>query len=420
MKNEYFWPPEARTKHLYIAGRSGYGKSTLMASLIMGDVETESRRAIAVIDPKGDLVNQLIHHIPEERVDDTIYLSPKSPIPIDFMSWTDKYDREMAVNDIVALFHRLDPGWGARMGALLKYAVLTLLHARRTSFLEIQRILVDEQWREEILKPITDPAIRQFWDVEYGNLPKDAKSPITVSRMADFILSESLRHILGAGTQLNIQEAIESNKILLVGLGGVGSITDSGMILGSLIVSKIQQAIFRREPIPIGERKPFCLYVDEFQNFRTTAFSTMLTQARGFNLSACLANQHPKQLLEAGILDDMKGCVSSYVFFQMDSDHARLMRSQIAPHEPESLEKLPVGHALYSMADGERAFVHTPGPLGHSDASYAETIRKRTMERYPCESPSEMGIIGKRSDDEPKPTGRPKKLSAHKSKTGSP
>lgn len=425
MKLEHFWSPKDRTKHLYIAGKGGYGKSTLMASLAMGDINTDSRRALAVIDPKGDLVKQLIHHIPKHRVNDTIYLSPKHPIPLDFMTWADPFDRELAVNDIVALFHRLDPSWGARMGALLKYAVLTLLHARRTSFLEIHRILSDENWRKEIIAPITDPIIRQFWTVEYGNLPKDAKSPITVSRMADFLLSESLRRFLGPGKQLNIQEAVESNKILLVDLGGVGSTTDSGVILGSMIVSKIQQAIFRRERILHDERKPFCLYVDEFHNFRTYAFNTMLTQARGFNLSACLVSQHPKQLQDVGILEDVRGCVSTYVFFRMDAEHARLMQSQIAPHEPEELAKLPVGHALFCPAEGTPIFVNTPKPLGYSHASYAEIIRKQTRERYPCSPLPEPEIMRQSNDREqskptsaePQPTGRPKGVPPNRGKT---
>jgi hypothetical protein len=498
---KHYWPPEARNRHLYMVGRSGCGKSTTMLSLALSDIN--AGRAVIVIDPKADLVAEppdthknkpsgLLYHIPTEHRDRCLFISPKHPVPLDFMSWREGPDGdfsevEFARDDIVAMFHRLDPNWGVRMGALLNYAVLTLLLLHRTDFMEIHKILVDKEWRASLMQEIRvsaaiPPKLRDdvfdFWENQYEKLPKDAKSPITVSRMADFLLSPSLLKFLAPGKQLNIQEVIENNKVLLVSLGAMGAVTGAGVILGSMLLSKIQQAVFRRHALPMSQRKPFALYVDEFQNFRTTAFNVMLSQARGFNLSACLANQHPKQIEE--FVDDIKGCVSSYLFFQMDAGHAAVFKSQIfvpvkddpyhsirntannqiaqlevdralcenakktsqnahtlddriktidihinnaknylklippVPVVPslQDFDQLPIGRAFYSAADGTRQFINTPTPPDFPSPELvqnAEYIRKRTVDKHPCNTASEWNnekYEPRTPSDDVNPTGQ--------------
>jgi hypothetical protein len=397
---KHYWPEEARTRHLYIAGRSGYGKSTTMFSLALNDIT--SGRAVIVIDPKGDLVagppdrdgnepGGLLYHIPTEHRDRCFFISPKTPVPMDFMSWREGSESEIefARDDIVNMFHRLDPNWGVRMGALLNYAVLTLLLLHRTDFMEIHKILVNNEWRDSLIQQIRasstiHPSLREtvltFWEKEFDKLPKDAKSPITFSRMADFLLSPSLLKFLGAGNQLNIQEIIENNKVLLVSLGAVGSVTSTAMILGSMLVSKIQQALFRREGTPKSHRRPFSLFVDEFQNFRSTAFSTILSQARAFNLSACLANQQPKQIAE--LLDDIKGCISTFLFFRMDADHAGIFRSEIlSGEEADPYQAIRTGienHIrnleLDKQTERERLSHLPPNDEGWRDSDWLRTI----------------------------------------------
>jgi hypothetical protein len=348
-----YWSPEARPKHLYIPGMPGSGKSTLMFWLALEDIYRGL--AVAVIDPKNDLVaapfhpesgepGGLIHHIPEHRKDDCIFISPKHPIPIDVMScdYDDPADIENTVNDLVSIFHRLDPSWGVQIGALLDYALYTLILSRSRNFLDINQILSDEVWRRNLLQQIPNTnhiadATLNFWRNDYPRMEKQASLRITVNRMSKFLLSPFIHAVLKpTPNALNIQEAIETNKILLVSLGVVKSETDTANIIGSMIVSKIQQALFKREATPKSLRKPFSLYVDEFQNVKSTAFIELLTKARGFNLSACLANQHPGQIKD--LWDDIVGCIHSYAIFKLDGTHAAKFSSKIHEHPPDTSE----------------------------------------------------------------------------------
>jgi hypothetical protein len=151
-----------------------------------------------------------------------------------------------------------------------------------------------------------------------------------------------------------------------------------------MIVSQIQQAVWRRAEIPFAERKPFYLYVDEFQDFRTSTFGKILSQARKFNLGLTLANQHPKQI--GDLIDDVRGCVSTFLTFRMDADHATALKSAIRPHEPQDLEKLPVFRAMYSACDGSVALVDIPKPPPEPADSRADEIKTRTMQQYACPS----------------------------------
>ena len=290
------------------------------------------------MDDDGGLPG-LIHYIPPHREKDCIFISPDHPIPIDVMSWQEGNFTELedAVNDLVAIFHRLDPSWGIQIGALLDYSLYTLLLSRSKNFLDINKILTDESWRKELLKKIPQDNYlaentRTFWERDYPKMEKGSQLRITVNRMSKFLLSPFIHATLKPSPHaLNIQEAIESNKILLVSLGVVKNETDSVNLVGSMIVSKIQQALFRRKQIPKSQRKPFALYVDEFHNVKSAAFTELLSKARGFNLSACLANQHPGQVKD--YWEDITGCVDSYVLFRMDPQHAQKFAGKI--HEPQ-------------------------------------------------------------------------------------
>src|ERR1017187_2704065 len=163
-----------------------------------------------------------------------------------------------------------------------------------------------------------------------------------------------------------------------------------------MIVSQIQQAIWGRAEIPFAERKPFYLYVDEFQDFRTSTFGKILSQARKFNLGLTRANQHPKQI--GDLIDDVRGCVSTFLTFRMDADHATNLRSAIRPHEPHDLEKLPVFRALYSACDGSVALVDIPKPPPEpANQSRADEIKTRTLQQYavpPCATRTSAENVG--------------------------
>lgn len=374
-------PDAARSRHVYVSGKPGYGKSTAMYWMAMRDIERN--RAVAVLDPNGDLAEQILANVPDHRVEDTIYLDGLSPIPLDFMGWRTDQEREVLSDDLIMMFRRLSEGeWGPRMDGIFRYTVYTILEARRT-FLDIYRILTSETARREILRSVRNPDLLDYWDTQFPASNREAVAPIA-SRMAKFLLTQPLATALGhPHPKLRVAEAIDANKVILVNLKKMGE--DAANFYGSMIVSQIQQAVWRRAEIPFAERKPFYLYVDEFQDFRTSTFGKILSQARKFNLGLTLANQHPKQI--GDLIDDVRGCVSTFLTFRMDADHAAALRSAIRPHEPQDLEKLPVFRAMYSACDGSVALVDIPKPPPDPANSRAGEIKTRTMQQYavpPC------------------------------------
>ena len=193
----------------------------------------------------------------------------------------------------------------------------------------------------------------------------------------------------GAGhhPRLRIRDILRDHSVLLADLNQIG---EAGQLLGSLIFSQIQQAAFRR---PKSNRPPIYLYIDEFQDMTTSGFnSKTLAQSRKFNLCLTLAHHHPHQIPD--LINDVKGCISSYLFFQMDADHARVFSSQIRPYKPEDIESLEKFTALYHPASGPTKIIPTPYPPPHTSdvckVSYAESIRKRTVEKYGCDTRTDV------------------------------
>ena len=323
-----------RTKHVYLSGKTRHGKSTLLHTLIYQDMR--NGEGLCVIDAKGDLIPSLLHWVPGYRKQDVILLDLDHPIPMDFMACRDQKERTTLVSDIIQIFKRLDEGWGVRMEALLRYVIHTLLAYGSPTFFDIYRILADEGFRKTIVKSPqvqSQEVLRNFWATQFDRLGKDASTPIIVSRMADFLLSPALTVILGTrNAELNIDQAMNDGKILLVNLHGT---TDEAMVYGSLLVSKIQQAIFRRAGKEKG--KPFMLYVDEFQNFKTSAFEKILSMAGGLNLGLTLANQYFDQLdpeTRGAILNN----VSTFFLFRMGTENAAQLKGELryfprTPHD---------------------------------------------------------------------------------------
>jgi len=320
-------PDSARNKHVYISGKTQQGKSTLIRTMVSQDID--SGNGVCVIDAKGDLIPQLLGAIPSHRKNDCILLDLKTPVPLDFMDYRDGNERTVLVSDIIQIFKRLDEGWGVRMEALLRYVLHTLLVNGNCSFIDIYRILADRQFRELIVKGKKVQAVeplRNFWNEQFDKLGKDASTPIIVSRMADFLLSPSLSTILDAhDATLNISDCMEQSKILLVNLQGA---TDEAMVFGSLLVSKIQQAAFRRASILKERRTPFYLYVDEFQNFRPSGFENILSMAGGLKLCLTLANQYFNQL-GTDLQDAIINNVSTYFLFRMGIDNASRLKGEL-------------------------------------------------------------------------------------------
>jgi hypothetical protein len=375
-------PYDVRNRHIYCIGKTQHGKSTLLYSIISQDIENGA--GVCVIDPKpsGDkpnLVETLLQHIPEHRKDDVIYFDAAHPIAIDVMSWETEEERQTLAADLMLTFMQFVAQKDSdRWPGILRYVIHTLLAAKDCTFLDINEFLVDESYRETVLLRVPQPHLLKYWRTAYKYFPKDAAVPI-LNRMATFVLVPPLRIMLGrAHNALKIEDVIRQRKILLINLAGAGK--ESGNFIGTLIVSRIQQAVFRQL------RTPFHLFADEFQNFQTSAFDTILSEAGGLGLRLTLANQYVEQL-DDRIRRSVFGNVSTFFVLNIGRDDSRHFKHVMPPDiSCETLATQAPFRALYSIAGQEPQFKAIPKPpLAPSAAQLkrAEAIKTRTLASYP-------------------------------------
>jgi hypothetical protein len=328
-----------RKRHVYLSGKTQFGKTTTMLAMALQDITNGD--GVCFIDAKGKDIPKLVNSIPDWRKKDCIYLDLKNPIPMDFMACENDDEVADLISDILEIFNRMEDGLGIRMDAIIRFTVLSL-HLIGGTFLDIYNVITDESYRSLIRthpKIKSNPVLSKFWGQQAEKLMKgESGVGIAISRMGRFVTSEAFQIILGTPrhavtTMLDIAKAIEDKKVILVRLKPR---SDEGMFYGSLIVSKIQQAIFRRED---SKRKhpPFMLYVDEFQQFKSSGFDDILSMGGGLGLCLTLANQYLTQLdtnIEAAII----GCVSTFFLFNQDPSNAGKLAGIL--REPQALSHI--------------------------------------------------------------------------------
>jgi hypothetical protein len=391
-------PDSIRDRHVYVVGKAGSGKSTLVLNMAVQDIA--HGHGVAVIDPHGDLIDDLLACIPEHRVEDVIYFDAaerEQPISLNVMSAGNEDEVGVLADDLLVTFKRLSDSWGERMEHILRNTIYTLLHAPNTTFLDIHRILQNETFRAQVLKHVRHPLLLDFWTYEYPELRKDAVQPI-LNRMSKFLLSPTLTGILGQReSRLNFTDVLQNNKIFLANLskGKIGE--DNARLVGSVLVSQIQMAVMRRASLPKEERAPFMLFVDEFQNFTTSAFEVILSEARKYQLCLTLAHQYISQLDEK-TRHAILGNVGTMILFAISGDDARRVKDQIGGFSPEDIANLdPKTHEAFcrpiTRAADTFKFKTLPPPE-RPTRSFVREIINQTKERY-------SGVAGSVRADEP-------------------
>src|SRR5205085_3883765 len=251
--------------------------------------------------PHGDLVQKLLEYIPEGRIKDTIYLNPTDeqyPIPLNILNAATQDNIGVLADDLIITFKRLSESWGERMDSVLRSVVYTLLRTPGATFFDIQRILRDRDYREAVTKDIDFAPLREFWEFDFPQMPKDASQPI-LHRMSKFALFPTLHAMLSQpSSPLNFDQIMQEKKILLVNLsqGELGE--DNSKLIGCLLVSQLQLAAMRRARLAKEQRQPFYLYIDEFQNFTSSAFEKILSEAGKYMLMLTVCHQYISQLDE--------------------------------------------------------------------------------------------------------------------------
>lgn len=337
-----YLPLSGRDRHLYMVGKSGSGKSTLLFNIARQDIERGE--GVCVIDPHGDLAEDLLHYIPENRIADTIYFNAaetKYPIGLNILNAQNEEEIGLLADDLLVTFRRLSDSWGERMENLLRFTIHTLLRMEDATFLDIQNILQDPTFRAEALKQIKEKSILAFWQFQFPQLAKDAGQPI-LNRMSKFALSTPLSLILSqAEATLNFYDVIQNKKVLLVNLakGKIGE--DNAKLLGSIIVSQLQLSIMRRANLAKELRAPYYLYVDEFQNFTTSAFQTILSEARKYQLCLTLAHQYISQL-DDQTKHAILGNVGTITVFPLGEKDASSLKYELGGFLPEHIAQLSI------------------------------------------------------------------------------
>jgi hypothetical protein len=385
-------PDTVRDRHTYVVGKSGTGKSTPLYNCICQDIAEGS--GVAVIDPHGDLVLDVLNFIPESRIEDTIYFNTADkefPIGLNIVNAQTEEEIGLLADDLLVTFKRLSETWGERLDTILRYTFHTLLRLEDATLLDIARLLQDERFRAKALKQITSPLIHEFWENQYDKYPRDAAQPV-LNRLAKFALSPILSGILGqADASLSFFDVIQNKKILLVNLskGLIGE--DSAQLLGSLIVSQLQMSIMRRAALPKEARDPYYLYVDEFQNFTTSAFEKILSEARKYKLCLTLAHQYISQLDEK-TKNAILANVGTIIMFQSYPQDAAALRPELGQYEPSDVTNLDTSshEALCKPATQSKdTFKFQTAPPVKSAQSFVREIIEYTRENYATQARSE-------------------------------
>ncbi len=324
---------EERARHVYILGATGTGKSTLLLNMIMHDIV--EGKGVCVIDPHGDLAEDILKYIPRERVQDTIYLNPSDivhPVGINLLEIPktlneDEMAREkdLIASGMISLFSRLYPPrfMGPRMENILRNAVLTVLELKDPTLFLLQRILIDSKYRKVVIENLKDPVLKLFWTKEFQGLGSyqkaQAVSPIT-SKIGRFITSPYLRYILGqAHSTIDFDKVINEGKVLICNLskGRIGE--DVSALIGGIVTAKFELSAFRRVDILEEKRKDFYIFIDEFQNFATESFVQILSEARKYHLSLTLAHQTTAQVDDKDLLRVILANVGTLIGFRTGS-----------------------------------------------------------------------------------------------------
>lgn len=352
-----------RSRHVYIIGQTGAGKSGTLELFALSDIF--HNHGYAIIDPHGDFAVNNMRFIPGSRMNDVVYFNPADtayPLGFNPLEVTNPAQKTNISSEVIGVLKRMfGESWGPRLEYILRYTILALLDRPETTMLDITRMLTDKKFRKDTLGYCTDTVVLQFWNVEFASwndkFVAEAIAPV-LNKVGAFTANPVIRNIIGQPkSTFNIRQIMDEGKILIVNLskGLIGE--DNAAILGAFLVTKIQLAAMSRSDIPnIADRRPFYLYVDEFQNFATDSFATILSEARKYGLNLTVANQYISQMTDT-VRDAVFGNVGTMISFRVSADDAPILSKQFEPQfEAQDLLQMHNRHFIINMViNGEKA-----------------------------------------------------------------
>ena len=363
----------------------------MIANMAIDDIR--KGRGVGIIDPHGDLSETILDFIPKRRMNDVVYLEPfdtERPFSLNVLEIKNKQQKDLVASGIVSIFYKLyKDSWGPRLEYILRNVILTLLEAPGATLVDILSLLSNVEYRKKVVRGLTDPVLKDFWEKEYAKMPDrlkaEAISPIQ-NKVGQFVTSKMIRNIIGrTKSSIDLEQIMNEGKILILNLsqGKLGE--DNTALLGAMLITQIQLAAMNRSFIKEADRKDFFLYVDEFQNFATQSFIKILSEARKYRLSLTLANQYIEQLDEE-VTRAIFGNVGSLMSFVVGARDAYVLTREYAEIYTENdLVSLGKFEAVLKLSiDGMTSapFPVTTLPLPAMKNDNKEKIIKLSKEKY--------------------------------------
>lgn len=386
-----------RRRHTYMIGQTGTGKSKLLENLAYQDMM--DGKGFAFIDPHGDSVEELLGMIPKERVEDVIYFNPsdmESPVGLNLFEFENQDQRDFLIQETLAMLYRLyDPGHtgiiGPRYEHWFRNAALTIMSdPAGSTFIDVPQVFNDQSFTDEKLKHVTDRTVLDFWNKEMAQTSDANKSEVLgwfVSKFGAFLSNEMMRNVIGqTKSGFNLREIMDNKKILLVNLskGRTGEL--NSQLLGMIFVMKFQAAAMGRADIPENERQDFALYVDEFQNFATDSFESILSESRKYRLNLILANQFMTQLTDK-IREAIIGNIGTVISGRIGITDAEILQKKFAPtFDAEDLTKLPnfqtIASVMINNVPSAAFSMSLLPPMGTSNPQLRDALKKLSAAKY--------------------------------------
>ncbi|MDP3934750.1 MAG: type IV secretion system DNA-binding domain-containing protein [Candidatus Giovannonibacteria bacterium] len=381
-----------RRKHMYIIGKTGMGKTTLLENMAVQDIQ--NGEGMAFLDPHGDTAERLLDFVPKERINDVIYFNPADtayPIGFNVMENVDPERRHLVSDGLMGVFKKIwEDVWSSRMEYILTNTILALLEYPEATLLGINQMLINKDFRRKVVEHVTDPVVKSFWTQEFAKYTDKyaaEATPAIQNKVGQFVSNPLIRNIIGQPkSAFDIRKAMDEKKIIIINLakGRVGE--DNSRLIGAMLVTKLYLAAMSRVDILEPERKDFFLYVDEFQNFASESFANILSEARKYRLSLILTHQYVAQM-EEEVRDAVFGNVGTTVTFRVGAEDAEMLEKEFSPEfMVEDIVNLGFANIyLKLMIDGvaSRPFSATTlQPIQQQTQSFKEEIIEASRKNY--------------------------------------
>ncbi|MES2213801.1 MAG: type IV secretory system conjugative DNA transfer family protein [Patescibacteria group bacterium] len=384
-----------RAKHMYVIGKTGMGKSTLLENLAIQDIQNGN--GVAFIDPHGGTAEKLLEYIPQERLKDVLYFAPfdlEHPVSFNVMEDVGADKRHLVVNGLMSTFEKIwVDAWSARMAYILNNTLLALLEFPGATLLGVNRMLADKEYRKKVVSNVKDPSVKAFWTEEFaGYTEKFAAeaTPAIQNKVGQFTSNPLVRNLIGQSVStFDIRKFMDEKKILIVNLskGRVGE--GNANLIGSMLITKIYLAAMSRADRSEAELQKlpnFYLYVDEFQSFANKSFADILSEARKYKLNLTIAHQYIEQM-EEEVRDAVFGNVGTMIAFRVGAFDAEVLEKEFAPtFTAEDLVNLGFTQVyLKLMIDGVSSqpfSATTTAPIPRPAVSYKEEAIANSRAQY--------------------------------------